>query len=53
MLTWKNGIILDPFAGISTTLLAAKQLGRRSIGIDISENYCKLSKERLLKHEMD
>jgi len=40
-------VVLDPFAGSGTTLLAAKKLGRRSIGIDISENYCRMAVERV------
>lgn len=40
-------IILDPFVGSGTTCVAAKQLGRKYIGIDISEEYCKIAKERL------
>ena len=42
----ESGIALDPFCGTGTTLLAARNLGRKSIGIDISHRYLELSQER-------
>ena len=39
--------VLDPFCGSGTTLVAAKNLGRNFIGIDISSDAVKMSKHRL------
>lgn len=42
-----GGTVLDPFAGSSTTLVAASLEGRKSIGFELSEDYCDISIERL------
>ncbi|MCK5762862.1 MAG: site-specific DNA-methyltransferase [Clostridiales bacterium] len=47
LLSPKNGIVLDPFCGSGTSCLAAKELNRNYIGIDLSDKFCKISRERL------
>lgn len=49
IISWSNpsDIVLDPMCGSGTTCLAAKQLGRDYIGIDISEKYCDIAQRRI------
>jgi site-specific DNA-methyltransferase (adenine-specific) len=47
ILTYKNDVVLDPFAGSGTSLVAAQILGRRWIGIELSPNYCQVAETRV------
>lgn len=45
----EGDIVLDPFIGSGTTLEACERLNRKWIGIEINEEYCKITKQRILK----
>ena len=47
MFTKKEMVVLDPFNGVGTTLIACNNLGRDGIGIDLSQTYCELADKRL------
>lgn len=51
--SWSNpgDLVLDPFLGSGTTGVAALQLGRQFIGIEISPEYCQLSESRIRDHQ--
>jgi site-specific DNA-methyltransferase (adenine-specific) len=47
ILSYKNDVILDPFAGSGTSLVAAETLDRRWIGIELSPNYSEVANNRV------
>ena len=46
-MTETEDIVIDPFVGSGTTCVASALLNRKSIGIDLDETYCEISKLRL------
>ena len=47
ILSYKNDVVLDPFAGSGTSMVAAEILDRRWLGVELSENYCDVARKRV------
>lgn len=52
LFTHRGELVLDPFNGIGTTLLAAKDLDRNAVGFDINEKFCKTSEQRMAQSKL-
>ncbi len=52
LFTHKGELVVDPFNGIGTTLVACRDLDRSGIGFDINEKYCSIADERLAQQKL-
>ena len=50
LFSYKGDVVLDPFNGAGTTTFVANKLGRKYIGIDMSESYCKVAEDRIARY---
>ena len=53
LFSFKNEVVLDPFAGCGTTNKVAKELGRKSIAVELSKDYCKLIEKKVKETKFD
>ena len=52
LFSYRNDIILDPFLGSGSTLIAALETKRKSIGIEIDLDYCKIAEQRIKNNKL-
>ena len=50
LFSYVDDVVLDPFCGSGTTLIAAVSNNRKGLGIDVDKNYCELARKRILQH---
>ena len=48
LFSFTDDIVFDPFTGSGTTLIAANNTNRYSVGLEIDTNYCKLARQRII-----
>lgn len=53
LFSFQDDLVLDPFNGAGTTTLVAHKLHRHYIGIDVSEKYCHIARERIEKYKVE